>query len=150
FLEGGLMWMEGYGERLTATQVDPRYALAIAVPNLELSTALVYRTWDRLDYPLGPSLPDRALPPTLRGLAPLRNDLTPAGLHLHPELGDFMTDLTGAWERPVAMSGSGPAVFGLFPDLDEAAEAAAATPRGTRAARGVLPRKRGVARRPDA
>ncbi|MGQ0850100.1 MAG: 4-(cytidine 5'-diphospho)-2-C-methyl-D-erythritol kinase, partial [Actinomycetota bacterium] len=42
FLEGGLMWMEGYGERLTATQVDPRYALAIAVPNLELSTALVY------------------------------------------------------------------------------------------------------------
>ncbi|MGH8924387.1 MAG: 4-(cytidine 5'-diphospho)-2-C-methyl-D-erythritol kinase [Acidimicrobiia bacterium] len=145
FLRGGLQRMEGFGERLTREKAIPDFSVAIAVPPFELSTARVYERWDSLAAPHGPEIDGRRLPPSLRLLGPLRNDLTPAAIDLQPELADFMVELSNTWEQPVMMSGSGPALFGLFPDLSEAEDAAAAPP-ACRHRQAASPRSNGVER----
>ena len=147
FLVGGTAWIEGYGEKITETRIDTEsWALGIAVPDFELRTDEVYGAWDRLEEPVGPSLDGRTLPPSLRQHGPFRNDLTPAALTMRPELGDWIEELTEMWERPVAMSGSGPALFGFFADLDEAEGAVRALPASFRARQAVQPRQVGVVR----
>jgi 4-diphosphocytidyl-2-C-methyl-D-erythritol kinase len=148
FLKGGIQWMEGYGERLSFVPLSPDYSVAVAVPAFELSTGQVYETWDKLDSPVGRPIAGRGLPPSLRDFEPLRNDLTPAAMHIRPELGDWIEELTELWERPVLMTGSGPALFGFFADLDEAASAAKVSPKA-RAVRAAMPRSHGVRRLED-
>jgi 4-diphosphocytidyl-2C-methyl-D-erythritol kinase len=86
------------------------------------------------------------LPPSLRELGALRNDLYPAAVALRPELADWSSELARAWERPVAMTGSGPALFGFFADLDEAEQAVRSAPGRPRSLRAALPRSRGASR----
>ena len=131
-LVGGTAWMEGHGETITGVPLEPDYALVVAVPPFELSTAAVYRRWDELDGPAGATIEGRGLPPSLRGFDALGNDLLPAAIDLRAALGDWMTELSARWERPVLLTGSGPAVFAFFADTDEAS-AAAATVAGARA-----------------
>ena len=147
FLVGGTAWIEGKGERITEARIDvDSWALALAVPDFELRTEDVYRAWDRLDGPSGPVLEGRALPPALREHGPLRNDLTPAAIASRSEMGDWIEELVQIWERPVAMSGSGPALFAFFADIDEAEGAVQSLPKAYRASRAVLPRRTGVVR----
>ena len=147
FLAGGTAWMEGYGEGIVEARIDTEsWALGVAVPDFELRTQNVYRAWDRLEEPAGPSLGGRTLPPSLREHGPFRNDLTPAALVLRPDLGDWIEEVTEMWERPVAMSGSGPALFGFFADLDEAEGAVGALPASFRARQAVRPRRVGALR----
>lgn len=135
-LVGGTAWMEGHGEILTRLDPLEGFAVAVAVPDFELATSDVYRRWDEMDEPLGPEIAGPGLPPALRGQGELRNDLTPAAVELRPELGEWMTELARAWGRPVIMSGSGPACFAFFLDLDEAegARSGIESTRGSRAA----------------
>jgi len=142
FLTGGLARLSGFGEEVQRIEPIPEFHPAVVVPRFDLSTAAVYRNWDLLEGPDGPELPLRVLPPALRAYGPVVNDLTPAAIDLVPELGDWMSDLGRLWEVPVAMSGSGPSLFALFPTRGEAEGAAAAVP-GTRAARGCSPTSRG-------
>lgn len=127
-LRGGAAWMEGRGERVTPERLRSDWALAVAVPPFELATASVYRRWDEMDGPGGPRLAGRHLPPSLRHHAPLVNDLLPAALDLRPDLGDWMATLSRTWERPVLMTGSGPACFALFADEEEAGDAVGDVP----------------------
>lgn len=136
-LLGGTARMEGYGEQLTAVPPLTGFSLVVAVPPVAMSTPAVYREWDRLDGPTGPALKGRSVPPSLREFD-LVNDLYRAAISLAPELVDHREHLESLWGRDVAMSGSGPSLFGFFGDFDEAEEAAAATP-GMRAVRAVNP-----------
>jgi 4-diphosphocytidyl-2-C-methyl-D-erythritol kinase len=124
-LQGGTALMEGTGERITALDALGECAVAVVVPPFELPTPDVYRRWDALDRPVGETVDRFRLPPPLRALDDVRNDLTPAALSLRPELGDWIDELAGEWGRPVFMSGSGPSMFGVFVDEDEAAGALA-------------------------
>jgi 4-diphosphocytidyl-2-C-methyl-D-erythritol kinase len=134
-LEGGLRVIEGYGERLSEKQAQADdYQVVVAVPDFELSTPAVYREWDRLDGPDGPSLPIHAVPPSLRSDDRLVNDLYPAAVSLEPMVADWRAELAERWDRPVAMSGSGPALFAFFTDADEAAEGLSAVPSEARGA----------------
>lgn len=146
FFGGGLQWMEGNGQRLTREKTLPDFFIAIAVPPFEMETARVYERWDELDQPRGPEVEGRRLPPSLRSLGPLRNDLTPAAINLQPELADFIAELSNTWEQPAMMSGSGPALFALFPDLSEATGAAASAPASCRHRKAASPRPSGVER----
>lgn len=128
FLDGGSVWMEGYGEVLTEVEPLGGFFVAVAVPSIEIPTPAAYARWDRLDGPVGPDWSGRDLPPVLRPYGPLRNDLTPAAYSLEPELADWSVDLAERWGRQVAMTGSGSAHFGFFADLDEAAAACADVP----------------------
>jgi len=147
FLVGGTAWMEGHGEQISEARIETdSWALAIATPDFELRTEDVYRVWDRLDEPLGPSIDGRSLPPALRQHGPFRNDLTPAAIASIPELGDWIEELAERWERPVAMSGSGPSLFAFFADLDEAEGAVRSLPVSVRSQHAALPRRNGVTR----
>lgn len=145
FLTGGTALMEGHGEEITRLSPLAGFAVTVAVPPFPLTTPDVYRRWDELDGPTGPVVTGSGLPPPLRPNDELRNDLIPAAVSLRPELADWMADLERRWSRAVLMSGSGPACFAFFSDLDEAAGAAgeAGENRGVTAAD---LRPRGVAR----
>ena len=146
FLRGGSMLMEGRGDRLTELEPLAGFAIAIAVPPMELATPAVFRRWDELGEPRGSGVSKRDLPPGLRGGEDLANDLLPAALDLAPELGDFMAEVTDAWGRSVAMSGSGPSVFAYFADAEEAASAVDDLRVEHRSAKGVALRAVGVRR----
>ncbi|HEX5671597.1 MAG TPA: hypothetical protein VFY46_02645 [Acidimicrobiia bacterium] len=143
-LTGGTAWIEGHGEKLSAARIDGGYAVVVVVPPFELATAEVYATWDRLEEPKGKEISGRRLPPALRVLGPLRNDLTAAAMSLAPELADWVEDLSVLFDRPVFMTGSGPALFAYFADDDEAASAVASAPKSARAAVAAQPRPKGV------
>lgn len=147
-LSGGLAIMEGRGERLTPQPARGGYALGLVVPPVELPTPAVYERWDHMEQPAGEAMPDSALPPPLRDYAPLRNDLQPAAESLAPEVADWRSDLQRRWGRPVAMTGSGPTLFGYFLDEDEAASAIADRPDGARAAQAAVPVSQGWRRVP--
>ncbi len=145
-LVGGRAWLEGKGDVITALGGwETDFALGLVVPPFELATPEVYEAWDRLEGPAGPESGDRSLPPSLRVHGPLRNDLFPAAVDRAPELGDWAADLAESWGRPVAMSGSGPALFAYFMDRDEAEDAVGSAPPETRAATAAVPTTRGVA-----
>lgn len=146
-LAGGAARMEGYGEQLTPVPSLSGFSLVVAVPPVALSTPAVYREWDRLDGPSGPVVRGRSVPPALRAFD-LVNDLYPAAVSLVPELVDYRKQLESLWGHGVAMSGSGPSLFGFFGDLDEAKEAADAT-SGMRAVRAVNPVTYGARVSPD-
>ncbi|MPZ51342.1 MAG: 4-(cytidine 5'-diphospho)-2-C-methyl-D-erythritol kinase [Acidimicrobiia bacterium] len=123
FLDGGLCLMEGIGERVSQLDVIDGYAVAVVMPGYGLTTADVYARWDELHFPEGTPVDGPGIPPGLRELGPLVNDLVPAAVSLRPDLGDWMADLDRRWGRPVLMSGSGSACFAFFADIDEAASA---------------------------
>ena len=125
-LQGGTLWVEGFGEQVAPLPPLSGFAVAVAMPWFPLLTADVYRTWDHLEGPRGAEFPTGTLPPSLRRSTPIRNDLTPAALYLRPELGDLMESAADMWGRPVSMSGSGPSLFSFFMDTEEAIEAARA------------------------
>ncbi len=132
-LHGGFAWMEGHGEKLTRIDGVPTdFALGVVVPPHELATEAVYTTWDRLGCPAEKGVSGRALPPSLRSFGALGNDLFPAAALLQPEVAAWRSELETVWDRPVLLSGSGPALFAFFSDSDEAADAVASAPPGAR------------------
>ncbi len=145
FLDGGTAWLEGYGQILDPVKPLEGFAVTVVVPPFSLSTKDVYRTWDKLEGPRGPVVEGRKMPPAIRRLGPLRNDLTPAAIHMVPELADWLADLARLWERPVMMSGSGPSAFGYFSDEDEATSAGRVAPTSSRSVQAAGLRRIGVA-----
>jgi 4-diphosphocytidyl-2-C-methyl-D-erythritol kinase len=123
--------VEGTGERVEPVSLPPFVAVLVPDPN-GLSTAAVYAELDRLDggrAELGAE-PLRRLAgsPLAELAAALDNDLQSAALSLRPELRQRLDALTAAGACGVAVSGSGPTCFGLFPDRSAAVAAAAVLP----------------------
>jgi 4-diphosphocytidyl-2-C-methyl-D-erythritol kinase len=139
---GGTLWMEGHGETLRRADAARGYHLALTTAPFPIDTAAVYRRWDEMGGPAGPDLSGASLPPALREVGPLVNDLTPAAVRLRPELGDWIADASTTWGQPAVLSGSGPTVFGFFPTRSEAEDAARVI-AGSRFAAGASPTDRG-------
>ena len=140
---GGKAMVGGSGESIEPLEAGDDYALAVVVPPIEISTADVYAAWDELEGPKGPAVDGRSVPPPLRALGPLVNDLYPAAVAVAPTIDDWRSELEERWGRPVMMSGSGSALFGFFVDRDEAVAAARDVPAGARAADAATPLDRG-------
>lgn len=105
----------GVGERIEPLDAFPRLTLLLANPGIALSTREVFRAFDALGATLTPSKPIS----TLR----LDNDLEPAAVRLCPPIARLRERLRSVGAEAVGMTGSGPTVFGLFPDEGHAAEA---------------------------
>jgi len=150
FLHGGLAAGRGRGDEIELLPDLPPIDLVLARPTEPLATAEVYRLARK-------GLTGRRDAPKMRaflrhlergggGLPPVGNDLAPAAVRLVPEIAALVAELRAAGGQ-AAMTGSGTAVFGLFPGADPAEAAArrlaampaAAWVRVTR----TLPRGRG-------
>lgn len=138
-LAGGFAEVAGVGERITTLEMPFGFALAVVVPPIEVPTRAVYAAWDLLESRGGRPIDGRDLPPALREWEPLVNDLTPAAIDVAPAIADWRDELESAWGRPVALSGSGPSLFGYFSDVAEADDALGVVPVGARATRAVVP-----------
>ncbi len=144
-LQGGFAMLEGRGNDVKPIHPMPSdFALAVVTPPFSLSTGAVYRRWDELGEPVGPSIGGDDLPPSMRDYPPLRNDLYPAATSLEVGVAEWRDMLERAWSRPVFMTGSGPSFAGYFLDRDEANAAAAAAPAGHRASFATEPVGSGV------
>lgn len=136
---GGLCVVGGIGDKVTKLPTPDGFALAIVVPPFELGSSAVYQAWDDAGGPSGPSVGDKHLPPMLRQYAPLRNDLYPAAVDIRPEVDEWRHEMAQRWDREVFLSGSGPALFSYFVDIDEAEAALRSVPTGLRAAHAAEP-----------
>lgn len=127
FLEGGTALGEGRGERCRALPPLPECFLVVVCPPHSLSTAQVYALWDLTPPPR--KEPGRGVGAVVSALARgdlsalatgLCNDLTPIGVRLVPEVATALRGLREAGALGAEMSGSGPAVFGIFASRSQA------------------------------
>jgi 4-diphosphocytidyl-2-C-methyl-D-erythritol kinase len=138
FLDPRPARVRGVGERIEPLPGVPALALLLASPGLPLATAEVYRAFDAL----APALTPDGVDPTLRALrairdaggdagrvarseleAAVRNDLEPAAARLCPPVTRLRARFGTLGALAVGLSGSGPTLYGVFPDR-EAAERA--------------------------
>ncbi len=118
FLHGGTARGLGRGERITPLEDSPPEAVVLVMPPFPVSTLEVFR---RLEAPAW----DECGAGDLHSCgAPDRNDLEPAVEALFPALREVRIALETAGATRARLSGSGSTVFGLFPDVATAADAA--------------------------
>jgi 4-diphosphocytidyl-2-C-methyl-D-erythritol kinase len=126
FLRGGCAVAEGRGERLTLKQPLPSTAFVLVCPGFGVETAWAYRNVQPNE-----TVSEELLnvlnhdPMKLEELLPhFLNDLEAPAVERHPEIRQIREALLGQGAMTARMTGSGSAVFGLFPDEKEAESAA--------------------------
>jgi 4-diphosphocytidyl-2-C-methyl-D-erythritol kinase len=139
FLDPRPAWVRGIGERIEPLAGLPPLPLLLANPGLPLATAEVYRAFDALSPALTPEDPT----PRMRALQALResggdvrrvarealadvvrNDLEAAATRLCPPVARLRARLGELGALAVGLSGSGPTLYGIFPDRGAADRAA--------------------------
>lgn len=145
-LTGGAALCEGTGEVITKQRPLQDCAFLIVKPSVGISTSDAYRAVDSFKREkTGDSLAMcRALErgDTLLVSKLLENDFTPCcGLD---EVHEIIAEMKKHGALGSEMSGSGSAVFGIFPDIGSAEGAAAAMGRRERRAFAVLPADKGI------
>jgi len=120
FLLGGPVVARGIGDRLSPLAL-PAYGYLLANPGVPLSTRWVY---ENLDLSRLASRPEPEAWDPGRPQEWVRNDLESVALRRVPELADLLRQLNELGAVAEAVSGSGPTVFGLFPDPETARDAA--------------------------
>ena len=145
FLDPRPALVRGIGEQIEPVPGLQPLVLLLVHPGIGLATAAVYAAFDALAGALTPQGPGPTVRPPEGPLEPealarlLENDLEPAALRLCPPLLRLRKQIAGAGAVAVGMSGSGPTLFGVFPD--EAAAGKAALRMGEEAGRADGPRR---------
>jgi 4-diphosphocytidyl-2-C-methyl-D-erythritol kinase len=142
FLDPHVAHVGGVGERIAPLEIDasgeraplsqaPLWQtplwMVIAVPPVEVSTAEVFRALSPEQW--SGAAPTEHLHAIASGAirpAMLLNDLAAAAMARYPEIAQLRSALLAAGAEGASMSGSGGAVFGIFPSAKAAAQAAAA------------------------
>lgn len=120
FILGKAAWALGIGEKLLPAEDVPPMWLVLVNPGFEVSTREVYQG---LNLGLTKDIIQFSIPKflTLQDLAGgLRNDLERVTLRNHPELLDIKKSLVRHGALGALMSGSGPTVFGVFAEKEQA------------------------------
>ncbi len=118
FLKGGVCLAEGVGELLTPLSPMPESVILLVKTDEGASTPEVYRLYDGLSAS-PPLMTPKFLSALQRGesVAPyISNHLTAATETVCPSVLRLKNQLTAAGAIASEMSGSGTAVYGLFPD----------------------------------
>ncbi len=146
FLEPRPAWVTGIGERIEPLPEFRSLDLLVVTPTPPLATAEVFRAFDAaLTHPS----PSRTMPALRSGsgwfpsAALLANDLEPIAARLRPAIQRVRSELERLGARAVGMSGSGPTVFGLFRDAEQA-QAASKKGRFEAADRVIVTRSHGA------
>jgi 4-diphosphocytidyl-2-C-methyl-D-erythritol kinase len=124
FLNPTASRVRGIGEWSEALGRIEKPSLLIAIPPIEVPTAVVFRGL-RPEHWSGPASDDDILA-IMRGpigREQLVNDLEQVAITKWPEIGELKTMLEAAGARAAAMTGSGGGVFGIFDSGDEVSRA---------------------------
>lgn len=121
FLEGGTREATGCGEVLRPLPFLGRFRVLLMCPPVHVSTADVYRAYDRLT-PSPQTTPMTTADVTARlyrgevleALSGIHNDLQEPALRCHPELARWSDAFLRVVNRPVVMTGSGSCFYTLY------------------------------------
>ena len=116
----GTALAEGIGEKLTALPPLPRCWILIAKPPINVSTKLVYESLDMNGVDRHPDIDgliDAIKRQDINGVCSLMgNVLENVTVPLYPVIESIKNDMMDNGAINAMMSGSGPTVFGIFPD----------------------------------
>jgi 4-diphosphocytidyl-2-C-methyl-D-erythritol kinase len=136
FLSPHIAHVSGVGERIAPLEpVVPHdrapfsqtpLCMVIAVPPVEVSTAEVFRALKPTQWS-GPATAEHLAAIAAGAITPamLQNDLAAVAMARYPEIAELKSAMIAAGAVAASMSGSGGAVFGIFPSAKAAARAAA-------------------------
>lgn len=124
FLYGGAARGEGIGEQITPLRIPAHKPVVLVVPGIHVSTAWAYQ---KLNY----NLTNRLSANNLQGFFEnwedyrrYRNEFEAPVIKRYSEIGEILDLMVHHQADFASLSGSGSAVFGIFPD-EAAAQAAA-------------------------
>lgn len=130
FLAGGTALGTGRGDDVSPLTEPPPTSVVLVKPPFGVATPDAYRWFDE-DGPKPARSSASGLPAGWPSWAQgVRNDLEAPVARRHPEIRRVIRRMRVLGAFHAAMSGSGSAVFGLFPDPDTASAAVAALTRG--------------------
>lgn len=125
FLMDGPAWAGGIGEILEPATVDlVDKTLVIVCPDIHVDTPWAFKAWDeKNDSPRAPqtltSQSSETKKPSPVSTPGLTNDFEPIIFEKHPRLREIKEKLLEFGAEHAAMSGSGAALFGIFPTRDK-------------------------------
>ena len=126
FLEGGFALGTGRGERMTPLEDLPHYGIVVVAKGGPIGTAEVYRRVGQRLTARGAEANVKRLADRLRagcGWDGARNDLEAVVLSGWPHVAQALGALRATGPLHAAVSGSGAAVFGVYPDAATARQA---------------------------
>lgn len=116
----GTALAEGIGEKLTRLKPMPECPLLIAKPPINVSTKLVYESLDmtgEINHPDIDGIIEAINNQDIAGVAAkMGNVLEQVTIPLYPVIETIKQDMISHGAINAMMSGSGPTVFGIFPD----------------------------------
>jgi 4-diphosphocytidyl-2-C-methyl-D-erythritol kinase len=124
----GRVLMTGAGEHVEPLPDPEPFGLVIVPSSQALSTPTVYREFDRFGGARSPDELAARAEEARAGATPPVNDLQDAARSLCPAIDPVLEAVRAAGASHAMVSGSGPTVFGLFPDAEAARAAAAQVP----------------------
>ncbi|MBU0673608.1 MAG: 4-(cytidine 5'-diphospho)-2-C-methyl-D-erythritol kinase [Proteobacteria bacterium] len=125
-------YAQGVGDRLTQVSGLGHYEIVLVNPGFSVSTKWAFETFaltskvnpyilaPEWDYPASTSTYLREIPKFPVDVAVMANDLEKATIPHHSVVGEIKAVLQKCGALLSLMSGSGPTVFGVFPDHDRA------------------------------
>ncbi len=119
----GTALAEGIGEKLTALPPMPKCPVLIAKPAISVSTKAVYeglKLYDGMEHPDIDGVMEGIQQKDLKGVAShMGNILETVTIPMYPVIKDIKKLMMDNGALNAMMSGSGPTVFGLFPNEKE-------------------------------
>ena len=119
----GTALAEGIGEKLTALPPMPKCPVLIAKPAISVSTKAVYeglKLYDGMEHPDIEGVMEGIQQKDLKGVAShMGNILETVTIPMYPVIEDIKKLMLENGALNAMMSGSGPTVFGLFPNEKE-------------------------------
>ena len=124
---GGTALAEGIGEKLTQLKAAPDCFVLVAKPNINVSTKFVYEHLDATGVEKHPDIDgmvEAIAEGNLQGvLERMENVLESVTIPAHPIIDTIKTRMKELGAANSLMSGSGPTVFGIFTDKEQAERA---------------------------
>lgn len=129
-ISGGTMLSEGIGEVLTPLPSPPDCHLVVAKPDIDVSTAFVYRNLRADSLPFHPDIDgmtEALAVGDLKGITDrMGNVLETVTVREYPVIDKIKRRMCGLGAENALMSGSGPTVFGIFKEKNTAENTAKA------------------------
>ncbi|MDE7199412.1 MAG: 4-(cytidine 5'-diphospho)-2-C-methyl-D-erythritol kinase [Lachnospiraceae bacterium] len=123
-ISGGTMLSEGIGEVLTPLPAPPDCHLVVAKPDVDVSTAFVYRNLRADSLPFHPDIDGMAkalAAGDLKGITDrMGNVLETVTVREYPVIDRIKKRMCGLGAENALMSGSGPTVFGIYKEKETA------------------------------
>lgn len=124
FLYGGLARGQGIGEQIDPVRRAPDKPVVLVIPDIHVSTAWAYR---QLNYGLTNRHPENKLKGFFENWEDYRqwrNEFEAPVIKRYLKIGEILEEMIHHQADFASLSGSGSAIFGLFPDATAAAAAA--------------------------